>query len=81
MEFTKEEIFGFVNFKNHSTSDIYPLQQKWGHHVGMISTNGEYSIYLRVFYNSTDNDATYKDYLLGDFISWKRETIIDNILK
>jgi len=85
MEFTKEDIFEWVTYKNDfKTSDIYPLQRKWAHPVG-ISYDNKYDHYLRVFYYSKDIDATngckYKDYLISEFKSWKRNKIINNILQ
>lgn len=79
MEFNKKDIFEWVIYKNDfDTSDIYPLQRKWAHPVG-ISYDNKYDHYLRVFYNS--KEIKYKDYLISEFKSWKRNKIINNILQ
>lgn len=80
MNISKEELEKFVRNYNFILSiHIRMVQGKWAHEV----MNNDGLIYLRVFFDKTAVDILNKDwydYLLSDYIQFKRETKLNKIL-
>lgn len=80
MNINKEELEKFVRNYNFILSiHIRMVQGKWAHEV----MNNDGLIYLRVFFDKTAVDILNKDwydYLLSDYIQFKRETKLNKIL-